>query len=350
MTPWPPTAILNALRVATKGFDMSHVQMEETQQSAPNGVLRQRDAILPRGPSGGARKLVRRIGHAAMVQASELGLMASVVTMASLHLVGGGSDRVFGALQEVRAHPAPLTRPVLLVHGLGGTKSSWSFVARALAAKGLAVDAITYTPFGTSVEQLADRLVVEVERTLSQTGADKVHLIGHSLGGVVIAQAITGGRLAGKVDTIVTLGAPFGGSPWAYLVPFGAIVRALRQGSPLLRRLASAPVPEGVRWLAITATLDMIVPGVRSVPAHAEVKTVAIGGVGHLGMLLSPEVVGSIVAAFPQIADEDNASDSCPFVNPVTCLRQAMTPAEESVTKSGRRNRRSDNGSNELVR
>jgi hypothetical protein len=41
----------------------------------------------------------------------------------------------------------------------------------------------------------------------------------------------------------------------------------------------------------------MIVPGVRSVPAHADVETVTIGGVGHLGMLLSPEVVGSIVAA-----------------------------------------------------
>ena len=234
-----------------------------------------------------------------MVQAYELGLMASVVTMASLHLVGGGTDPAFGALQRVWAHPVPSTRPVLLVHGLGGTKSSWSFVARTLAAKGLTVDAITYSPFGTSVEQLADRLVAEVERMLSQTGADKLHLIGHSLGGVVIAQAIATGRLAGKVDTIVTLGAPFGGSPWAHLVPFGAIVRALREGSPLLRRLASAPVPEGVRWLAITATLDMIVPGVRSVPAHAEVETVTIGGVGHLGMLLSPQVVGSIVAALP---------------------------------------------------
>ena len=64
------------------------------------------------------------------------------------------------------------------------------------------------------MEQVADRLVVEVQRMLSQTGADKIHLIGHSLGGVVIAQAIAGGRLAAKVDTIVTLGAPFGGSPW----------------------------------------------------------------------------------------------------------------------------------------
>ena len=126
-----------------------------------------------------------------------------------------------------------------------------------------------------------------------------MHLVGHSLGGVVIAQAIASGRLDGRVDTVVTLGSPFGGSPWANLLPFGEIAQALREGSPLLRRLASAPAPDGVRWLAFTATLDMIVPGLRSVPAHAQVETITVRGVGHLGMLLSRQVVGSIVAALP---------------------------------------------------
>jgi hypothetical protein len=82
-------------------------------------------------------------------------------------------------------------------------------------------------------------------------------------------------------------------------MPFGAIFRALREGSPLLRRLASAPAPDGVRWFAFTATFDMVVPGLRSVPTHAEVETVRVGGVGHLGMLLSEQVVGRIVEALP---------------------------------------------------
>ena len=55
---------------------------------------------------------------------------------------------------------------MLLVHGFGGTKSSWSSLAQALSARGLTVEAVTYTPIGTSVEQLADRLVVEVDRML----------------------------------------------------------------------------------------------------------------------------------------------------------------------------------------
>jgi triacylglycerol lipase len=251
--------------------------------------------MMSLNPIGGTRTLVRRIGRAAKVQAYELGLLASLAATVPLNLAG---ER-FEPAVDAPVHPTPTARPVLLVHGLGGTKSSWSYLARTLTARGLTVDAITYTPFGTSVERIADRLAVEVGRLLSQTGADKVHLVGHSLGGVVIAQAIASGRLTGRVDTVITLGAPFGGSPWANVLPVGAIVSALREGSPLLRRLASAPVPDGIRWLAFTATLDMIVPGLRSVPAHADVETVTVSGVGHLGMLLSQQVIGRIAAALP---------------------------------------------------
>ena len=125
--------------------------------------------MSPPGRFGEARALVRTIGRAGMVHAYELGQLASLVKTQSLHLTGGETDPAFVALQRVQARPAPLTRPVLLVHGFGGAKSSWYFVARALAAKGLTVDAISYTPFGTSVERLADRLAVEVERMLSRT-------------------------------------------------------------------------------------------------------------------------------------------------------------------------------------
>ena len=134
-----------------------------------------------------------------------------------------------------------------------------------------------------------------------------MHLVGHSLGGVVIAQAIADGGLNGLVDTVVTLGSPFGGSPWAGLLPFVEIVRALRPGSPLLQRLASAPLPDGVRWLAVTAALDIIVPGMRSVPTHAQVETITVNGVGHLGMLLSRQVIGCITAALS--AHESAAAD-----------------------------------------
>ena len=293
-----------------EGWDMPESQPTKRQQEEPAcGSCRRVGLTTPLRVLGGARAAVQTVAHAAMVQVNEVAMLMSVAAMTPLRLVGGGFEPASRLSPHIKARPAPTTNPVLLVHGLGGTKASWSVVAQTLSARGLTVDAITYAPLGTSVEQLADQLVAEVQRILSRTGADKVHLVGHSLGGVVIAQAIADGGLDGLVDTVVTLGSPFGGSPWAGLLPFVEIVRALRPGSPLLRRLASAPVPDGVRWLAVTAALDIIVPGMRSVPTHAQVETITVNGVGHLGMLLSRQVIGCITAAL-SASESAAAADS----------------------------------------
>jgi triacylglycerol lipase len=259
---------------------------------------RRMEMTAPRRVLGGARAGVQKLRRAAMVHGQEATLLMSGAATAPLRLVGGGYKAASSMSPHARAHAASRARPVLLVHGFGGSKSHWSLVAQALSARGLNVDAISYAPLRTSVEQLADQLVADVERTLSRTAADKVHLVGHSLGGVIIAQAIADPRLKGRVDTVVTLGSPFGGSPWAALLPFVEVVRAMRPGSPLLRRLACTPLPDGVRWLSVTAALDVIVPGRRSMPFHAQVETITVNDVGHLGMLLSRQVIGCITAAW----------------------------------------------------
>ena len=243
-----------------------------------------------------ARASVQMMARAAMVQAHEAALLLSVAATAPVRLLRGDNESANTTSPQAKAHAAP-TRPVLLVHGFGGAKSSWTLVAHALSARGLTVDAISYAPVGNSVEQLAAQLVAEVEGTLSRTGADKLHLVGHSLGGVIIAQAILDPRLSGRVDTVITLGSPFGGSPWAGALPVLELVRALRAGSPLLRRLASTPLPDGVRWLSVTAALDIIVPGLRSVPSHPQVETITFDGIGHLGMLLSRKIIAYITTA-----------------------------------------------------
>jgi triacylglycerol lipase len=247
-----------------------------------------------------ARAAVRTFSRATIVQMHEAALLLSVIATAPKNFLGGDPKPAHGASPRHRSHPAH-SRPVLLVHGFGGDKSSWTLVADALTAEGLTIHTMNYAPVGNSVERLAQRLVAEVEELLSRTGAHKVHLVGHSLGGVIIAQAISDPRLVGRVDTVITLGSPFGGSPWAGVLPVVDLVRALRSGSPLLRRLATTPFPDGVRWLSVTAALDIIVPGPRSQPSHPQVETVTVKGVGHLGMLLSQRVIelltGTLCAA-----------------------------------------------------
>jgi len=252
-----------------------------------------------------SRAAVQTVRRTAVVQANEAAMLMSTVAMAPLRLLGGGYDTATSSSLDAKALTAPTTRPVLLVHGFAGTKSSWALVADTLKARGVAVEAMSYPPVGTSVQQLAERLVAEVERILAVTGADKVHLVGHSLGGVVIGQAIADRRLTGRVDTVITLGSPFGGSPWAGVLPFLEIVRELRAGSPLLSRLASTPLPDGVRWLSLTAALDVIVPGARAVRSHPQAETITFEGVGHIGMLVSRQVIGCIAAELctPETAD-----------------------------------------------
>jgi len=262
----------------------------------------------PRG-LGGARAALNTMARAARVHAHEAASLLSVPAMAPVRRVRGdyAAEETVSPLAKAGAASG---RPVLLVHGFGGTKSSWTLVAQALSARGVSVDAMTYAPLGNSVEQLADKLIVQVEKALSRTGAKKVHLVGHSLGGVIIALAAADRRLNGRVDTVITLGSPFGGSPWADALPVVQIVRALRAGSPLLRQLASTPLPDGVRWLSVAAGLDVVVPGLRSVPSHPQVETFTVNGVGHLGMLLSRRVIGLITATL--CADGTAAAEPAP--------------------------------------
>jgi triacylglycerol lipase len=187
--------------------------------------------------------------------------------------------------------------PVVLVHGFAATSTSWFALRRALHADGRTVVSFDYPPWASSVDELADRLAETVADVLAATGSGRVHLVGHSLGGVIIALALTRDRLADHVDLVVTIGSPFGGSPWAGMLPLAPLLRAVRPGSALLRRLAAAPTQARVRWLAFAATHDPIVPAHRAVPANRQATRVMIDAAGHSGLLLHPEVIARILAA-----------------------------------------------------
>lgn len=82
--------------------------------------------------------------------------------------------------------------PVVLVHGFGGDKNSWLFVQEPLASRAT-VHAIDLPGHGESAKDVGDgslRSLAEVLLGyLDARGIGSAHLVGHSLGGSVIAQA-----------------------------------------------------------------------------------------------------------------------------------------------------------------
>jgi pyruvate dehydrogenase E2 component (dihydrolipoamide acetyltransferase) len=129
--------------------------------------------------------------------------------------------------------------PVLLVHGYGGDKNSWLFVQQPLADTHTTI-ALDMPGHGASDKDVGDGSLAMFADTvvgfLDALGIDRAHLVGHSLGGAVIAAVAR--SAPGRVASL-TLLAPAGYGPDAdaeYLRGFAA-ASSRRELKPLVGRL-----------------------------------------------------------------------------------------------------------------
>jgi pyruvate dehydrogenase E2 component (dihydrolipoamide acetyltransferase) len=99
---------------------------------------------------------------------------------------------------------------ILLVHGYGGDRNSWLFLQEPLAAR-FRVYALDLPGHGSSAKDVGEGtlgvLAGAVTGVLDAVGADRAHLVGHSLGGAV-ALAVAAGT-PGRIASL-TLIAPAG--------------------------------------------------------------------------------------------------------------------------------------------
>jgi pimeloyl-ACP methyl ester carboxylesterase len=132
-------------------------------------------------------------------------------------------------------------------------------------------------------------------RTLAAAGAPRVHLVGHSLGGLLIGRALAGsGALAARTAAAVTIASPHRGAVLARIAP-GRCARIMHRGPRW--ELAGADVPRPVRWLAYYSDADRVVA-----PASARLDdpryraaNVLIPGAGHLTICRDARLIGSLV-------------------------------------------------------
>lgn len=237
----------------------------------------------------------------------------------------GLADRAMNDRElERAAEDSAVETPVLLVHGFGANKSNWMFVKRALVQAGFGrVDALNYNPLKHDIPALAAQCIERAELLRDRFGVDRVHLIGHSLGGIIVRYAIQVDGYQG-VPVAATVCSPHGGNGLATLgahAPWhapGAGVQ-LAANSTVMRLFRSTARPLDTRFVAYYSNLDLIVPARRAMIREPELgaTNILVKDHGHLSIMLSRRLASSIVTQL-------GAAEGLPgYGSPVASLTRA---------------------------
>lgn len=193
--------------------------------------------------------------------------------------------------------PEPALSPVVFVPGYGHADRAWSLIGRHLDRAGFTdVGALDPVASRGDIVARAGRLRSHIEAVQAVTGCQKVHVVGHNVGGIVIryyVQVLGGDE---SVDTAVTVGSPHAGSE---LIPvgLGPAAAQVRPGSNILRRLDESARPMNVRWISYFSEHDLFVaPATAGMLKHPLLRAtnVLVSDHGHLSLMIPTATCRSI--------------------------------------------------------
>lgn len=292
----------------------------------------------------GARALCTPTGLAgAAVEAMWLSTHALIYP---LGLVGGRTPE--GGPGYRIEHLAPVQRgllisdveaagtPILLLHGIVDNRSVFTLLRRGLRRRGFGrVTTMNYSILTGDVRVAAARLAEEVEALVAETGYERIHVVGHSMGGLVARYYVT--RLGGdaRIHTLVTLGSPHAGT-WTAYGWNSTLTQQLRPGSPLFKELEQPVVGCRTRFLCYWSDLDQVMfPQHTAALEHPDldVTNIPLHGVGHTSIPIMQSVVRGISEALAQL--DHDGSTVAPGVTALPLRRSA--PAGRGAGKPDRR-------------
>ncbi|SCG45704.1 esterase/lipase family protein [Micromonospora halophytica] len=199
---------------------------------------------------------------------------------------------VFGAAAPAAATPR---NPVIFVHGfLGEVKTDWSVLVEEFRKEGVtSLWEFTYwSP--QSNKTTAQELAKAVDSVLAQTGAAKVDIVTHSMGGLNSRWYLKFLGGTSKVDAWVSLGGPNHGTGWAYACWVQACYD-MRPGSGLLTTLnAGDETPGSVRYATWWSPCDGIINPDSSVILSGATNT-KTGCIGHNSIPTNRTVAAQVV-------------------------------------------------------
>lgn len=285
-----------------------------------------------------------------------------------LHLIT--SDGAEHAINAAADSPAAQEHVVLLIHGLDEPGNIWDQLIPALQREGHTVVRFDY-PNDQAAALSAD-LLADALANLHAAGCNSVDLICHSMGGLIALDALTRPSLDRgdwpRVERYITLGTPFGGSPFARLRALaevrdrverwldsdrkdssalfdwssdgnGEAGDDLMPGSPYLTELEGRELPEGLASTAIIARMADVTPPdlseltdswlFRRIAGDAEIESIA-GAIRSASLEVGDGVVPESSARARTIDDtvvlRSNHRDMIATVRPIEALRRAIDP------------------------
>lgn len=179
---------------------------------------------------------------------------------------------------------------VLLVHGYMCNRASWRHWIREGLPANWNVATISLEPVYAPVEEYAESLHRAVEQLRADSGAERVTLVCHSMGGLA-ARAFLRAKGHDAVARVITIGTPHHGTVFARFA-HGANTRQMRRTSDYVRLLAESE--ELVEFICFASQHDnLVVPRDSQVLLGAE--AVWFEKIGHLAMTASDEVLAKLI-------------------------------------------------------
>ncbi|MDY6794931.1 MAG: alpha/beta fold hydrolase [Actinomycetota bacterium] len=205
----------------------------------------------------------------------------------------GGDEGNIDIAPDAGTDKPPDIPPCFFVHGYASTPAHSCILRARLRGEGLVVRTarLPWMAMG-DIARSAEVVAEQVEEMKRDLGVERVNLIGHSLGGVIIRyylQKMEGWR---DLKRVVYLATPFHGSYLAYLTPLTKAGRQLHPGSDFItcmeREGSRCRKP---RCLSIYSMLDYITIPHTTCHLDCAYNQKVWLPAGHLGLLLSKRAV-----------------------------------------------------------
>ncbi|MGB7989334.1 MAG: hypothetical protein WCF44_08050 [Candidatus Methylophosphatis roskildensis] len=213
---------------------------------------------------------------------------------------GQAFESVFVAPDRLRRVASGET-PVLLVHGYLCNRGVWWWLKPRMENAGHVVATVTLEPVLGEIEDGVRPLMERIEAVCLETGASRVTLVCHSMGGLT-ARAYVRACGSERVATLITIATPHQGSVMARF-GLGRNARQMRDGSAWIAALGQAGLPASLPVVSIYSLHDsLLVPQDNAILPGAQLMPLT--GRGHNEMLVSRSILGFLLS-LPDSAPAD---------------------------------------------